>query len=260
MSINNREELNNYYQYFNDLVDEYTEKWKIRPSNLKRYLQPGSERFNKFLERSKTKLKLKSGQEINDAYGRLVLQNVIEDRLAMEKDGVLNFNNFQILESVEYKIDILANCLYKGIDKADGNYEKFLADYFDTNLSQITIVNPSVSENQIASMIASSNHLFRLNDWSNEYDIVLWSISDFDVISENIKEFLFHEVTNKSVEVSGLKLELSHFIDSELFMEKVESLLSDEYLVHLVSSCLGEFQFDSNSKQRGYFLWKHVSS
>ena len=55
MSINNREDANRYYQMINDLVDEYTEKNKIRPSNLKRYLQPGSERFNKFLERNKLK-------------------------------------------------------------------------------------------------------------------------------------------------------------------------------------------------------------
>ena len=59
MSINSREELNNYYQYFNNLVDDYTDKWKIRPSKLKRYLQPGSERFNRFLEKSKSQVKKK---------------------------------------------------------------------------------------------------------------------------------------------------------------------------------------------------------
>ena len=37
MSINNREDANKYYQVINSLVDEYTEKHKIRPSNLKRY-------------------------------------------------------------------------------------------------------------------------------------------------------------------------------------------------------------------------------
>lgn len=53
--INSREDANRYYQMINGLVDDYLDKWKIRPSNLKRYLQPGSERFNKFLERNKLK-------------------------------------------------------------------------------------------------------------------------------------------------------------------------------------------------------------
>jgi len=48
MSINSREDANKYYQQINKLVDEYMESDKIRPSNLKRYLQPGSERFNNF--------------------------------------------------------------------------------------------------------------------------------------------------------------------------------------------------------------------
>ena len=39
MAINNREDANRYYQIVNELVDDYLDKWKIRPSNLKRYLQ-----------------------------------------------------------------------------------------------------------------------------------------------------------------------------------------------------------------------------
>ena len=39
MSINNREDVNRYYQIINELLDEYTEQHKIRPSNLKRYFR-----------------------------------------------------------------------------------------------------------------------------------------------------------------------------------------------------------------------------
>ena len=52
MSINNREDANRYYQLVNELVDDYMNNSKIKPSNLKRYLQPGSDRFNKFLSRN----------------------------------------------------------------------------------------------------------------------------------------------------------------------------------------------------------------
>ena len=74
MSINNREDANKYYQQINELIDDYMDKWKIRPSNLKRYLQPGSERFNRFLKRNNFK-------EVNGI--DRILSDVIEDRVNM---------------------------------------------------------------------------------------------------------------------------------------------------------------------------------
>ena len=145
MSINNREDANRYYQMINDLVDEYTEKNKIRPSNLKRYLQPGSERFNKFLERNKLK----------DVKGAaVILKDIIEDRDSMEQDGVITFESFKMFESEEFKIHSMKQCLYKGIEKATSSQEKVLADHFDTNLGDIDIVD-------------SDKHIFKLNDWEN---------------------------------------------------------------------------------------------
>ena len=79
MSINNKEDANRYYQVINGLVDDYLDKWKVRPSNLKRYLQPGSERFNKFLERNKLK-------DIKGA--AVILKDIIEDRDSMEQQRV----------------------------------------------------------------------------------------------------------------------------------------------------------------------------
>lgn len=260
MPINNREELNSYYQFFNTLVDEYTENWKIKPSNLKRYLQPGTERFNKFLEKAKYQVKQKWGVEINDGFGRLVLQNVLEDRFAMEKDGVLNFNKFQILESNQYKIDNIATCLWKGIGKADGTYEKFLADFFDTNLSQITIVSPSNAVNHVHSLIASSSHLFEVTTWGEKWNVIVWSSSDFELIRENIKEYLYTELTSRELDISGMKLNLSRVVDENAFSMYVESLLSPDYLINLVSECLVGFGFDSKSSSSPFLVWKHVSS
>ena len=50
MSISSREDANKYYQVVNKLVDDYMDKWKIRPTNLKRYLKTGSDKFEKFLK------------------------------------------------------------------------------------------------------------------------------------------------------------------------------------------------------------------
>ena len=45
MIVNNRESANKYYTLINELIDNYVEKWKIKPSNLKKYLKPGTDRF-----------------------------------------------------------------------------------------------------------------------------------------------------------------------------------------------------------------------
>ena len=182
MSINNREDANKYYQLVNELVDDYMSKGKIRPSNLKRYLEPGSDRFKKFLIRN----------ELNEISGiDRVLSDVIEDRASMESDGVLTFENFKFFESDEFKVKSLRQCLYKGIEKADLKMEKVLADVFDTNLGSIDVID-------------SDKHVFNVEN-SN---VVVYSKEDLEIIKNNIIDFLYDELKTKTVLLGGL-VELS---------------------------------------------------
>ena len=232
--ISNREDANRYYQMINGLVDDYLDKWKIRPSNLKRYLQPGSERFNKFLERNKLK-------EIKGA--DVILKDVIEDRYHMESDGVITFENFKFFESDEFKISSMKECLYKGIEKATIEYEKSIADHFDTNLGDIDIVD-------------ADKHLFKINDWNGEgVNVVIYSKEDIDLIKNNMIDFLFIELTKKSVEiVDGIKVDLSDMIKSTMFEEQMSQLFEkDNLLIKTISKCLGDFRFKDNFNN--YLIW-----
>jgi len=232
--ISNREDANKYYQMINGLVDDYLDKWKIRPSNLKRYLQPGSERFNKFLERNKLK-------EIKGA--DVILKDVIEDRYHMESDGVITFENFKFFESDEFKISSMKECLYKGIEKATIEYEKSIADHFDTNLGDIDIVD-------------ADKHLFKINDWNGEgVNVVIYSKEDIDLIKNNMIDFLFIELTKKSVEiVDGIKVDLSDMIKSTMFEEQMSQLFEkDNLLIKTISKCLGDFRFKDNFNN--YLIW-----
>lgn len=232
--ISNREDANKYYQMINGLVDDYLDKWKIRPSNLKRYLQPGSERFNKFLERNKLK-------EIKGA--DVILKDVIEDRYHMESDGVITFENFKFFESDEFKISSMKECLYKGIEKATIEYEKSIADHFDTNLGDIDIVD-------------ADKHLFKINDWNGEgVNVVIYSKEDIDLIKNNMIDFLFIELTKKSVEiVDGIKVDLSYMIKSTMFEEQMSQLFEkDNLLIKTISKCLGDFRFKDNFNN--YLIW-----
>lgn len=234
MAINSREEANKYYQIVNELVDDYLDKWKIRPSSLKRYLQPGSERFNKFLERNKLK-DIKGADRI--------LQDIIEDRFHMEKDGVITFESFKMFESEEFKIYSMKQCLYKGIEKSTQKMEKVLADHFDTNLGDIDIVD-------------SDKHIFKINDWNNQdVQVVIYSKEEMDVILTNIVDHLYEELSKKKIELSKhISIELTDLIKKESFIDKFEYILTDDLAKKLISDCLDN-GFEFKSEFNGHFIW-----
>jgi hypothetical protein len=232
MSINNREEANKYYQLVNELVDDYIDKWKIRPSNLKRYLKPGSERFNKFILRN----------NLSDVTGiNRVINDVIEDRVSMEKDGVMAFESFKYFESSDFKIQSLKQTLYKGIEKSDINMEKVLADYFDTNLSDIDVLD-------------SDKHLFKVSGWSDE-DIkaIIYTEEDLEVITNNIFEHLYDELVKKEVEITeNIKISLNKLIDKDKFNDQFSEIFNEKKIIETISDLLSS---DWKEKTNKYHIW-----
>ena len=236
MSIKSREDANKYYQIVNELVDEYMSKGKIRPSNLNRYLQPGSERFKKFLIRNK----------LNEITGiDRVLSDVIEDRANMESDGVLTFENFKFFESDEFKIASMKQCLYKGIEKADLNMEKLLADVFDTNLGSIDIVD-------------SEKHCFKIEE---EEVVFIYSKEDVEIIESNIIDHLYDELCKKDVVLTDdISMNLSDLVGKEAFVEKLDEFFTEEFLLKLIGGLLdSEYYKEGEGIGKGnYFIWKNA--
>jgi len=233
MSINTREDANKYYQMINNLVDEYTEKNKIRPSNLKRYLQPGSERFNRFLERNKLK-------DIKGA--SVILKDIIEDRDSMEKDGVITFESFKMFESEEFKIHSMKQCLYKGIEKATQQMEKVLADHFDTNLGDIDIID-------------ADKHMFKINDWNNyDAEVVIYSKEELEVIEGNMIDHLYSELSKSKISLTdSISIELSDLVKKEAFENKMLDFFTKDFLIKTISDLLnGEFR---EGKDSSNFIW-----
>jgi hypothetical protein len=238
MSISSREDANKYYQVVNSLVDEYIDKWKIKPTNLKKYLKVGSDKFEKFIERNGLK-------DVNGI--QQVINDIIEDRVHMETDGVLTFESFKVFESDEFKITSLIQCLYKGIGKTDIKTEKFLADHFDANLSQIDIID-------------SDKHMFKINNWENEDLLaIVYNKDEFDIIRENIKEYLLDELLQKQVDlIVGVSVKLKGLIDKEKFETEIESKLTDKVITDLINDSLESnytrFNFE---KTDNYYLWSY---
>jgi hypothetical protein len=230
MSINS-DELNSYYNKVSELVDEYVERWKIRPSQLRNYLRPGSKRFNKFLERNK----------LSDIKGSdIILKDVIEDRYNMELDGIYTFESFKYFESNEFKVDNLKEVLYKGIEKSDINIEKKLSDYFDVNLGSIDIID-------------SYKHIFKINDWNgDDWEVICYSLEDLEVIRLNLVTKMLDEINNSKLELSGVTISLNGLINSDLATEKLNSELTEENLIKVISNILN---FDFRERFNDVFIW-----
>jgi len=240
MSINNKEDANRYYQVINGLVDDYLDKWKVRPSNLKRYLQPGSERFNKFLERNKLK-------DIKGA--DVILKDIIEDRDSMEQDGVITFESFKMFESEEFKIHSLKQSLYKGIEKATSSQEKILADHFDTNLGDIDIID-------------AEKHIFKINDWNNQdIEVIIYSKEDLEIIEGNMIDHLYTELSKSKITLTdNISIDLKDLVKEEAFENKMFDIFTPEFLIKTISDLLdGKYQKEKDSvssvNQGKNFIW-----
>lgn len=246
MSINNREDANKYYQEINKLVDDYMESGKIRPSNLKNYLKPGSDRSKKFLARNNYKEVAGIDQVFSD---------VIEDRVNMERDGVLKFENFNFFESDEFKFSSLAQCLYKGIGKADQDMEKTLANVFKTDLGSLDSDEEESVDSYLSSVEGKDTykHLFKIDDWGKNIETVIYSKEDLDIIYLNVVEYLYDEFKKKEIEiVPGIKIALKSMIDKNGFEKGMHLYFEDGVYLNLVGSLL-EMEFH---KQVGeYYIW-----
>jgi len=233
MSISSREDANKYYQVVNKLIDNYIEEYSIRPSKLKNYLKNGSDKFEKFVNRNG----LKDIKGINQ-----ILTDVIDDRVHMEKDGVLTFENFKFFESDEFKVLSITQCLYKGIGKSDIKIEKFIADHFDVNLSDIDVID-------------TDKHLFKVKGWKDENKVIVYNNDEFEIIQKNIKEYLLNEFLKKEVELVGITIKLENVVDNKKFEDQLESLLNEDKIIDLITKSIekdGDFKFEKSDE---YYLW-----
>jgi hypothetical protein len=216
--INNSEDANKYYNVVNQYIDEYVDKWKIKPTNLKNYLLGNKSKLINFLER-------KGLKEVNNI--DRVVSDIVEDRVSMYNDSVLTFESFKIFESDEFRILDLKDCLYKGIEKTTIEHEKILADFFDISLSQI-------------SPISSEKHTF----WVHDVDtpVVIYNNDELTIIKENIIDYAYNQMFNKTISLdlglSKFEVKIGDFISEQQFKDKFSINLTTEKLKNVVSSLL----------------------
>lgn len=237
MSIKSREDANNYYRLVNKMVDDFQSNLerlggKIKQYELKEILKTDGANFKKLISRS----------ELKDIPGiARILSDVIEDRFYMESDGVMTFEGFRFLESEEFKISSMSQCLRRGIGRADISMEKKLADHFNANLGEIDIVD-------------ADRHIFKINSWHGELQAIVFSADELEIIKSNIIAHLYDELSIKKVELtSSISVELSDLINKDGFKYKMTKMLTEDFTVRLITDCLFGFYFEKESD--GHFIW-----
>jgi hypothetical protein len=175
-----------------------------------------------------------------------VLNDVIEDRVAISLDVVMTFENFNYQDSDEFKVLDIKQCLWKGINKADMEHEKVLADVFDVSLSQIDCVD-------------SGKHFFNIDGGDM---CVVYSEGEIQIIRENLKEYMFNKVSGYNVNVPyvDIDLNLGNFVDADKFNSYIDNVVSLENTKSVVCKMLDCEEHYSLVNNKNYFVGIHVRS
>lgn len=217
--MKNSEEVNKYYTIINELVDNYLNEWKIKPSNLKTYLKPGSKKFHSFL--SKNNLK-----DVEKA--DVVLKDILNDREAIEKDGVLTYEKFTI--KTDYKFSIIE----RGIENSTVEHEKKLADYYDTSIGHVDIID-------------SKKHLFKVESIGDDKECYIWLSDEIEIIKANILDNCLKTIGKESIGINNINMNMQEILN----IDNVEKILKEKINKNIVYLSIKK-QLNQNLKLKHY--------
>lgn len=243
--INNTEENNQYYKLVNEYINDYINEWKIKPSKLKSYFN-NSKKMESFLKR----------YNLDDIEGiKRVVNDIIDDHHFIEKDGIISFEKFNYLSEGLGRITI---------SPVDINYERVLADLYNTSVGHIEISN-------------EKEHKYKVNDFGKEVNTIVYSKKDIEEFKESIAPILISDAKKKSVELfkvdlgleSGkeIKININFDVDDVVYESKLETLidesLTQKKLLSIIFHFVNDYDILRSGKHyvykqeyKGYHIWE----
>ena len=233
--ISNRDEANTYYKTVSKAVNDFASETKSKPSEMYKYLSNNKKTFLKRLE-------------LDDVVGiENVLNDVLSHKKHLEDDQIINFESFS---------QMFENTIV--LKSPNVEYEKVLADFFNTSLGHIDLVD-------------SQNHIFKINDFGKEVYSVIIDDSEMSDIEKSMIKSISEDIVSKVISISEcntipfspMKFWLSDFIELDRLDEVVKSKISSDLVfdyfsksvtVKLPNDNSGEVQYSSF---KNYHIW-HV--
>jgi hypothetical protein len=184
--IKSSDDANRYYSlidsHIESYVNNYYSKYGVEARKIEEHLLKNKELINDFLK--------KRGLSEVSGINRIV-QDVLEDRIALHKDSVMTFESFSFSEKSNTSSSF-KECLFLGISEPTIEHEKLLADLFDCSLSHIECVN-------------SQKRIFRI-DSSELESVIVYTDSELYVIYENMLDYLVDKFLKQELSVEGFSL------------------------------------------------------
>lgn len=214
-SISSTEELNKYYGKVNELIDKYIKVHKVSPIEIYNYI-------NKNLNRFKSKSSKLLGEDLNEIHNiDKIIKDVIEHRRNMERDRIFKFEKF-INESII------------SIEPTTIEHEKILADYYNSSLGHIKIIDPNL-------------HLYKVEDFGRSIECMIFSIEDISKIKKKLISQIQNELLPKQIilnELDGQFLKnpinflMESIISKDQLEENISNKLDEEKLIELISTLI----------------------
>jgi hypothetical protein len=210
------------------LLDKYIEKHSISTNQLEFYLKEGTRNFDIFIKRNKLQ-----GKE--DLVKKCIFEKSNKEILTLE--------SFKLLE--DFKFNKLSICFYKGVEPATIEYEKFLSDKYDTNLSNISLLD-------------KFRNLFEISDWGiNKFKCVIYHKDDLTIIRQNLSDYIYEKLSEMNIEViDGFEVSLEKIVNKDSLDKYVNEKLTTDKILDIISNSLN---FEYKGESDSYYIWDNVS-
>lgn len=209
------------------LLDKYIEKHSISTNQLEFYLKEGTRNFDIFIKRNKLQ-----GKE--DLVKKCIFEKSNKEILTLE--------SFKLLE--DFKFNKLSICFYKGVEPATIEYEKFLSDKYDTNLSNISLLD-------------KFRNLFEISDWGiNKFKCVIYHKDDLTIIRQNLSDYIYEKLSEMNIEViDGFEVSLEKIVTKDSLDKYVNEKLTTDKILDIISNSLN---FEYKGESDSYYIWDNV--
>lgn len=237
--------INDFYDKINELIDSYFESWKIKPSALKRYLKPGSIGLKKFIDRN----------ELNDIIKiEKIITDVVDDRYGMEKDGIIKFESFNDLDlsldpNDNNKIDIIysfwTHPIFENISPSNIEYEKSICDKYRVSLGHVSVID-------------LDRHIYEVSHHEGSFKVFVLSDEDISNIMNNFKMIILDRIYNKTIDMKDInfKINLSKILrNKEDLLNQLEIKVNHDHTIKVIIDLLQNDDFDYSGKLKGYYFW-----
>ena len=146
---------------------------------------------------------------------------------------------------LNFKFNKLSICFYKGVEPATIEYEKFLSDKYDTNLSNISLLD-------------KFRNLFEISDWGiNKFKCVIYHKDDLTIIRQNLSDYIYEKLSEMNIEViDGFEVSLEKIVNKDSLDKYVNEKLTTDKILDIISNSLN---FEYKGESDSYYIWDNVS-